>query len=282
MKITNLVLLSSVIVLINWGYALNRAEKEYQIIDTTRFILKSNEDNFELVDKLVNKSVHIFRKLLVNPINQEKEKEFLVSTFNYSEIVNSFDIGNGFIGIHVSSFTITSEGSSQSAVGRDVFLIYDPIKSNILNGKLDFSITKERVRFMGCMSAKTVHFIISDINHDGFIDVGCIKEALQCTEYFDSDKDIDIISGPVFIQDVVEWYIFRDSRWFKDISYSNILGNYIDLPLIDIKLTPVDFFGFMKWYTYDPKNWLTKGEVKFYPQYRKKLISREKHTSFSE
>jgi len=133
---------------------------------------------------------------------------------------------------------------------------------------------------MGCLSAKTLHFILSDIDRDGLTDIGCIKEELMCTEYYNSELDIDMMSGSVFHQDSVEWYIYRDNSWIQDLFYSNILENYTDLQLINMELTPVDFFGFMKWRTYDPRRWYKKGVVRFYPQYRKKLIYWEKHTSF--
>ncbi len=280
MRLTNLILFSLIMVLLNCGYARNHLREEEPNIDTSRFTLKSNGANFELLDNFLNKSVHILGKLLVNPINQEIEDHSYVATFNYSEKVTSFNVGNGFIGIHISSFASTSEGSSQYAAGRDIFLIYNPIKSCLLNGKLDFGISKERARFMGCLSAKTSHFILSDIDQDGLTDIGCIREELMCTGYYDSELDIDMMSGPVFYQDTVEWYIYRDNSWIPDLSYSNIWKNYTDLPLINMELTPVDFFGFMKWHTYDPRKWYKKRVVRFYPQYRKKLIYKEKHKSF--
>lgn len=280
MRLSNLIFFSSVMVLFNWGYAPNHFRGKEPIIDTSRFTLKSNGANFELVDNFLNVSVHILRKLLVNPIDEEREKESYVATFNYSEKVTSFNVGNGLIAIHISSFASTYEGSSQYAAGRDIFLIYNPIKSYLLNGKLDFGISKERVRFMGCLSAKTLHFILSDINQDGLIDIGCIQEELMCREYYNSELDIDMMSGPVFYQDTIEWYVYRDNNWIQDFSYSNILENYTDLPLINMELTPVDFFGFIKWHTYDPRRWHKKGRVRFYPQYRKKLIYWEKRKSF--
>ena len=166
-----------------------------------------------------------------------------------------------------------TRGSAQAAAGRDIFLVYDPKKKEVYNKILDFSITKQRQRYIGCLSAKSSHFIVADVDRNGLIDIGRIKEELKCEEIVDPIRNIDGISGPFYIQDPVEWYVFDSNFWILD-SLKLDFGRYIDLPLIDIKLNPIDFFGFIKWHNYDPKTWDRKSEVSFYPKYRLILMKK--------
>jgi hypothetical protein len=245
-------------------------------IDRWRFSLTTSGEDFKLTDIVLNKSITIARSVLINATDEESESEYYISSSHFSEKTTSFDIGNGLIGIHLSSFAATGEGSSKAACGRDLFLIYDPINSSLLDSSLNFGITKERIRFMGCLSAKFSNFIISDINQDGLTDIACIKDELLCSEYYDEYKNVDVLSGPVYRQHPVEWYIFKNKFWEKDDSYLRIHWHYTELPLLDIKLTPVDFFGHMKWRTYDPRKWQYVGTIRFIPGYRRGLIDMEK------
>ena len=47
-------------------------------------------------------------------------------------------------------------------------------------GGLELGITKSRVRSMGCPFATFYFFVIGDINHDGLLDIGAVKEEIRC------------------------------------------------------------------------------------------------------
>ena len=179
-------------------------DESYVRIDTSRFLLKFSKSNYLLMDNLQNNHITLKKEFLINPDEEREEEYSYVSSFNLSEKVNSFDIGNGLIGIQISSFSSMTEGSAQAAAGRDIFLVYDPQK-NVVNDKiLEFGITKQRQRYMGCLSAKTSHFILADMDRNGLIDIGRIKEELKCEEISDPIRDMDVMTGPFFIQDSVE------------------------------------------------------------------------------
>lgn len=240
-------------------------------IDTSRFLLNSAQNNFRIVDNYQNVQTIVKNEMI---ISGESEEKSYVSSFNYSDKVSSFTIGNGLIGLHLSSFSAMTEGSAQAAAGRDIFLIYDPDKNLVIDKSLDFGITRQRNRYMGCLSAKTSHFILADVDKNGLIDIGRIKEELICEELFDPIQDTDKIEGPFFIQDSVEWFVYENKSWLYDSSQREF-GKYIDLPLIDITINPIDFFGYMKWKSYDPRKWDRKSEVNYYPGYR--LILMKNH-----
>jgi hypothetical protein len=240
-------------------------------IDTTRFSLNKSEDQFFLVDKQENSKLFLKKDSLINPDEAENEITAYVSSFMFSTKVNSFTIGNGLIGIQLSSFEAMKEGSAQAAAGRDMFLLYDPEKKICLHAYLDFGITKQRHRYMGCLNAITSHFITADIDEDGLTDIGRIKETLKCEERLDENGEMICMSGPFFVQNSVEWYIFKEHHWKFDSSYTNI-DKYIDFPLIEIKLSPVDVFGFNRWRSFNPKKWDRKSDILYYPQYRLQLM----------
>jgi len=125
---------------------------------------------------------------------------------------------------------------------------------------------------MGCLSAKTSHFVIGDINQDQMTDIGIIKEKLFCEEVYDERKDVDILSGPIFKQDSIQWYIFTEQTWIKSNQFTGKWIEYKELPLIEIKITPLDVFGFNNWQSYNPKDWDHAGSIQYVPSYRKQLI----------
>ena len=90
--------------------------------------------------------VPIPRDWLIPPQEGKDEEVNCVSSFHYDMEVSSFPIGNGRMGLHISSYAIQEEGSAQAAAGRDVFLIFDPASSDVFRGRIDRGVTKERVR----------------------------------------------------------------------------------------------------------------------------------------
>ena len=63
---------------------------------------------------------------------------------------------------------LTTSISMWAATSRDVFLIYDPTAEKLRPGHVDFGVGKKRVSDQGCWYARMVHFLVSDVNQDGF------------------------------------------------------------------------------------------------------------------
>jgi len=237
-------------------------------IDTSRFTLQFSESRCWLQDKLEKDSIDVDINFFILQDNELEDEKAYVSSTNYSTKTNSFEIGNGLVGIQIVSYDFMKEGSAQAGAGRDLFVIYNPAKKNIYDKILEFGITKQRHRYIGCLFAKTSHFILADIDHNGLLDIGRIKEELKCDESYQT----------YFVQDSVEWHTFVDNDWNPGAA-NNLPDDYKDLPLINLKMNPIDVFGFNKWQSFDPKDWQRKTEVHYYPAYRLGLIKEEKERS---
>lgn len=254
--------------IINPGYPCP-AEKNIPI-DTTKYSLQISQDNFIVRDNIKNVQLILEADFLFNSYKYLDDEISYISSFSFSNKINSFEIGNGLIGLQLVSFSAMKSGSAQAAAGRDLFLIYNPQNETILGKVLDFGITKQRSRYMGCLSAKSSHFILTDIDQDGLLDIGRIKEEMKCDA-----RENDMLSEVYFTQSAAEYYLFADSSWTKS-DLKKDPGDYSWLPLIDIQFNPVDFFAKMKWHSYNPLKWNAKSEVIFNPPYRQKLIAEEK------
>ena len=223
------------------------------------------------------KALAIERSWLIPPDEEEEEEFAYVTSFNFSRTVNSFPLGNGQIGLHLSSFEAMSPGmgSAMAAAGRDVFLIFDPEKNMVSPGIVDLGITKDRVRASGSFSAVSHHFLIADINQDGCVDLGIIREEMASELYYDEKREVDVVSGPFYKQFLIKWHLFKESRWIHESAFDGKLDCfYEELPLIEIKLLPIDFAAHTTWDTYDSKCWARADSSvpRFFPEYRKKLI----------
>jgi hypothetical protein len=251
-----------------------------QVISTGQFKLVSEPERFVLHVSLPERQEQIIipRHWLIPPQEEKKEEDHYVSSFNYDSQVTSFAIGNGQIGLHLSSYEAMTEGSAAAAAGRDVFLIYDPRKSVVLKGLMQLGISKERVRVDGCPHAKAAHFLLADINGDGLTDLGVVWEELNC------DLEDNILPQPLYTQAPIRWYVFQpDSHhsgqpaWDLAGDYSGKFPkDYSELPLIGMTMSPVDYFALRLWGSYDPSTWHIRSEPrKFTPAYRRKLIEGE-------
>ena len=182
---------------------------------------------------------------LIPPDEIQEDDQFYVSSFNYDKHVTSFQVGDGRIGLHLSSYNIQKKGSAKAAAGRDVFLVFDPIHKKLHKGGLKLGITKSRACSMGCPFATFYFFLIGDINHDGLIDIGAIKEQVWCEWLYDEEKDIDSISGPLYEQYPICWYIYVDAHWKYEPSFNGQYPNtkYLKLPLINLAKSPIDFIS---------------------------------------
>lgn len=180
---------------------------------------------------------------LIPPDEVQEDDQSYVSSFNYDKRVTSFQIGDGRIGLHLSSYKIQEAGSANAAAGRDVFLVFDPINKKLYKGGLKLGITKSRVRSTGCPFAKFCFFVIGDINYDGLIDIGATKEEVRCDWMYDEEKDIDKMSGPFYEKYPIQWYIYLDAHWKYESSFNGQYPHtkHLRLPLIALVKSPVDF-----------------------------------------
>ena len=164
------------LLLARYGYFDCHAHTGYSqsMHDEIQFELHSDSIDFilHMITEEDQKKITIPRIWL---IPSEDDEAGYVSSFNYDNEVNAFEIGNGNMGLHLSSYEIQREGSAQAAAGRDAFMVYDVKDHAVFPGIVDLGITKERVRSMG-LYARNTRFLLADINKDGFKDIGIIKE----------------------------------------------------------------------------------------------------------
>jgi len=109
------------------------------------------------------------------------------------------------------------------------------------------------------------HFVIGDANGDGLMDIGVVKEEIQCPGEGDDWYDARYLQHPL------RWYAFSPDRWEPD--GTGYAEHFIELPLIGMASSPVDFAAVINWHTYDSAKWFCPPE--FIPSYRKKMIENE-------
>jgi hypothetical protein len=218
------------------GYRLVRDQKDYAV--------RYDRD----------KHLRVRGEWLMPPDELKEESGAYVSSFNYDDGVTAFPIGDGRIGLHLSSYEIQKEGSANAAAGRDVFLVLNPKARTLYPGGILFGVTKSRVRSMGCFFAVVHRFTIGDINNDRLIDVGVTREKINCDEVRDKEKGVDLMKGPFYEQHPVRWYIYQRTRW-KVRRHVSLRDHWIydpdydgkhpksslQLPLIGLSKSPVDF-----------------------------------------
>lgn len=211
-------------------------------VDVINFKLFQNQHDYSL-QYGKDKRLAIPREWLIPPDDVQEDEQCYISSFHYDEPVTSFKIGDGRIGLHVSSYQIQKEGSARAAAGRDVFLVFEPVKMKLYPGGFKLGVTKSRVRVMGCFSATFHFFVIGDINHDGFTDIGVVKEELRCEWVYDQEKDIDSMSGPFYEQLPIRWYVYMGDHWKCEPGFDGKYPSkgHLKLPLINLAKSPIDF-----------------------------------------
>jgi hypothetical protein len=211
-------------------------------IDTETFRLLSKQQCYYLqYDK--DKFIRIPYDWLVPSDEADEDADAYISSFNYNEEVTAFPIGEDWIGLHISSYEIQREGSAQAAAGRDIFLIFNSKENTLHHAGITLGITKERNRFMGCFFAKFHNFIIMDINNDKLIDIGIIKEEITWEKVYDEENEVEFMLGPFYEKQPARWYIFVKNYWEYTPNYDGKypLTGYLELPLIGLEQSPVDF-----------------------------------------
>jgi hypothetical protein len=229
-------------------------------ISTAQFKLLTRPRDFllQFISGGKTKQIAIPRDWLVPPEEEKNEESNYVTSFDYDKEVSSFPIGNGRTGLHISSYAIQEEGSAQAAAGRDVFLIFDPKSLAVFRGGIERGVTKERVRSQGCFAASAESYFLGDVDGDGLTDIGVVKEELQCVQS-KKRQDVDLIVGPFYNQDPVAWYVFRESAWKLEPSFSGKFPeHYQELLFTGIDKNPVDYVGCILWRTCDRTKWPTE------------------------
>ena len=211
------------------------------LVDSNRFELVSSNGSFSLRARALMMPVPT--EWLIPP-STDNDAFSDPSGVQYDKQVDSFAIAPGKTGLHVSSFEI-SEGSLQLAAGRDVFLVLDEATHKLRPGLIGLGVTKSRVRAMGCFEAAAAKFFLADLNHDRALDIGVMREKLDCREVPAKDvDDIDRVEGPYYNVEPIRWYVFHDDAWSYDATLDGRFPTrtpYWELPLISIIKTPVEF-----------------------------------------
>jgi hypothetical protein len=246
--------------------ALSLASPAATSINTDQFVLITTDGKFALQfdARGKKKQISVPREWLVPPRDEKEEESNYVSSFNYGPRITAFAMGNGKMGLHLSSFDLLQGGSAQAAAGRDVFLVFDPDASTVQRGLIGLGITKQRVREDGCFSARTAHFLLADTNKDGITDIGVVTELIECR-----------IAQPAYSQHPVQWYVFSDGQWRMNPAYAGVLPqDSAALPLIGMELSPIDYVGYGYWKSHDPTTWglLQNEPIPYEPPYRTRLI----------
>jgi len=241
-------------------------------ISTDQFTLLRENEQYSLSFRSPEgtQSIPISTEWLAPPEELAQEEGQPFSSILYSKHVTSFPIGNGEIALHFSSFDMMTEGSMMGAGGRDVFLIFNPADTSLRPGLINLGITKERAREGGCFHALMTHFLIADANADGNLDVGIVKEEIDCPDEEDGSN------RPSYEQHVLHWYLFTPEGWKKE-EESSWTDDYVELPLVEVSLSPVDFVGLFLWGTFDSSKWMSPPT--YTPAYRKKLLQEERRKS---
>lgn len=234
-----------------------------QAFSTGQFRLLTRPRRFALrfVSNGRTEQAAIPRDWLIPPQEEKEEEEAAyVSSFSYDTEVQSFPIGNGQIGLHLSSYDIEREGTGHAAAGRDVFLIFDPKSLLVTRGGIERGVTKWRVRSEGCLGAASEHYVLADIDQDARVDIGVVTEEIQCVEKYNKDEDKEWME-PTYKQSPALWYVFRDSVWKLEPKYSGKIPESVaELPLIGTAASDVNDLPLGLWRKFDPSRWLAPNQ----------------------
>jgi len=237
-------------------FLISPVQRQQSPVSARQFTLLLHRRQFSLqfIANGKRKQAVVPREWLI-PAQEEKDEESsYLTSFNYEKRVSSFPIGNGRLGLHVSSYATLKQGSAQAAAGRDVFLILDPSSSVLARGGIERGVTKQRVRSEGCFTASAERYFIADVNGDGLTDIGVVKEEIQCLK--NAGGDAETIAGPSYKENPVTWYVLQDNAWKLDPQFSGKFpDHYQELPLLGMTRSPVAFVGCSLWQTCDRAQW---------------------------
>ena len=166
------------------------------------------------------------------------DEETYVSALEWAPEVTSFAIGEGRIGLHLSSYAIQEEGSAQAAAGRDLYLILEP-RTGALRRGLDLGDSKGRVRLGGCFAAWFQRVYVGDVDCDGVLDLATVEERIHCA----LADDQTAIEWPVYTRGPLRWHHAEEGGWVArpDLDGRLPCRGLRQAPLTGISKGPVDF-----------------------------------------
>jgi hypothetical protein len=199
---------------------------------STRFSLLREEGALWLVVDGGRERLAVPAGWILSPDEEARENDGYVSTIAFERQVQEFAVGNGSIALRASSYE-TSGGAANAAAGRDVFLVFDPGGRKVAEGSLRLGVTKRRLRANGVPYATTHRLYAQDIDGDGLVDIGTVREQASCHA-----------GHPTFTSDRVRWHVFRDGRWIHDRARDGTpprSSRAAELPLLGLVKSPVDY-----------------------------------------
>lgn len=213
--------------------------------DGTSYELISDAKGYRLVGR-GPAPLAVPKKWLAPAQAREEEEDAYVSSLDWGRPVTAFPIGDGRVGLHLSSYTIATEGSAQAAAGRDLFLVHDP-RSGELEMGLDLGETKGRVRLGGCLAAWYHRFDLGDVDCDGRLDLGVVEERIDCTE--DEDEETRPL-GPLLHTTERRWFVLGEDGWRERPALAGRLPCFgmRAFPPLGVEQSPVDWvLGMTRW-----------------------------------
>ena len=204
---------------------------------TDRFRLAERDGEFHLLDDRLRMPIPIPREWLIPGGELAEAQQRYVAGFDYEEAIHSFPIGNGLLGLHLSSYEIQESGSAGAAEGRDVFLILDPDRRRLRLG-LALPSSKWRVRVGGCYAAQHTRFQVGDVDCDRRLDLAAEVTRIACVP--------DPQGGgfdAFYRREPLSWYLQTDDGWVHHPSYDERLpcGGLEELPLVGLVRDPVSY-----------------------------------------
>lgn len=201
--------------------------------DSVSYKLFREWGGYRLVNTSAGISYTIDSSLLVLPLSAEEDMDDLM---DFDSTVAVFGIGGRFLVAQLSSYTI-SRGSLALAQGTDVFLTLDTVQRRVLPQPLHFGVSKQRYRSLGYMEASCHHFLLSPFREEPYLCLGAFQERIYVER---SDDDVTV-NGPFYEQTPTRWFVFDGEHWNYRAVYEKRLPLGVELPLIGLVMTPVEY-----------------------------------------
>jgi hypothetical protein len=232
-------------------------------IETSRFIIRQKRNTIKLCEG--NRCQVLPAKL----VHCESDQFEGATTF-FGRRAAAFAVGDGKVGIHLYGLKEYEEadevrGNDSFLAGCDLLLVYDPASSAVGLGR-DFGISQSRGRNGQCHGAWSTHFLLGDVNGDGLVDVGVVREKISCQITDDSSA----LPTHEYHQSRVEWQVYKSDRWHGAPTLHLIPEPTLQLPLLDAVMLPVDVVADRLRWPRDSRAWPPR-QKRFVPAYRQSL-----------
>ncbi len=206
--------------------------------DTLGFRLYPTEKGFSLRQLKTGKN-YDFPYAWLKPPKGTGTEDNEDGLMQYDSLVTVFPLGENLVGVHLSSYDISTGGSMALAQGLDVFLAVDTVQQKVLPDVLHLGITKQRSKFMGYLDAEYTHFLIRRFPGAPFYSLGTFQEKV----YVKRSDELTSVQGPFYEQTPLRWYVFDRKKWQYDPALDKYLplGPGGELPMISLVMTPVEW-----------------------------------------